>query len=239
MIITNTGRRGQSWAAWLGPSHAGGLVLTLDGTDGDDPLFRTIVATILGPYPFGSAPPPTFRDSTCGVALLLDAMDEEVPASHGAVYPSSILIARIENRSDGVVTFVRPGDGSGEGVRTPFVKLKYRRAREVPSLLGSHRICPNEPPLAGDVLILRPGEACILSSRFFGPGLRPRRAFRVRTIYESVPSMPWQSVVETPAPNVAELIRSSTPCRMRSNEVAIRLPRQARRVAPPRHLGFR
>lgn len=224
-VIVKSTRGERSWAAWAGSSHAGGLVLTLKGTEGDGPLLRTIVATLLGPYPFGSGPAPARRMSTCGVALRLDALDEPVPASHGAVHPASILMARVENRGDATVTLVRPGDGSDEGVRTPVVELAFRPSREARSILPGGRTCAREPPRAGDLLILRPGEACILSSRLSGPGLRRSASHRVRMTYRNHPSMPWISVIEAPTPEVVELIRSSTPCRMRSNEVTIRAAR--------------
>jgi hypothetical protein len=143
------------------------------------------------------------------------------------------LTATITNKGKQPVTLVRPGDGSGDGWRTPIVQMSMipvvdksgnlKASRPVEATPEKRGRCGNINPLKADeVFKVAPGQTTKLTNwhqRLHD--IRPGR-YSVVFLYANRPAMPWRGLpLGKHDAGAMRRVRNSTECSLVSNSIFI------------------
>src|SRR5262249_20465372 len=144
-----------------------------------------------------------------------------------------------ENRGKTPVILIRPGDGSDCGWRTPITGWSVIDTRK-PSAkhpatprLNTNLRCGNLDPFSPkELFTLLPGKRMQIMPYFYNwPYYSPGR-YRVVFYYINDPTKQWNMALgEAPVPPADRLIKGSTACRLRSNELILTIKNDPRNKA--------
>jgi hypothetical protein len=124
------------------------------------------------------------------------------------------LTVEIVNRSGREITFVKPGDGSDCGWRTPVVLWAVEGVKP-----GRVARCGYVNPLTPDeVFTLKPGQRTSLGGWVGMPQLPGPGTYTVRFRYENKPDLKWRGKHDE---GTMARVRASTPAAAESNPVRI------------------
>ncbi|MCP3919041.1 MAG: hypothetical protein GY711_26145 [bacterium] len=125
--------------------------------------------------------------------------------------------ARIVNRRRTPITVLRTGDASSAGWRTPLIRWEVYDAASGELVKPRGFIgCGNMDPLRpGDIVELAPGASTDLGRWLGKPHFPADGAYRVRLVYENVPSFPNVECTTDDA-SLVEAVRASTPLHLTS-----------------------
>jgi len=177
------------------------------------PLFWLLVAQIA--VATAAAP--------CSVELsvIANVTTYDASSTSGAL-GSDVFEVSVRNSGRATITLVEPGDGSGNGRRTPITTWEVE-------LVGSSYSAPKlgycgniNPLTAGEVFELEPGQ-----SHVFGSWVPPVFAtepgtYRVRFKYVNDPLLRWGGIpLSEHDPKAMQRVRTSTACSALSNQVEV------------------
>ena len=164
-----------------------------------------------------------------GLRLAIRATRADVPEGQ-----TPEIRAVIMNEGPGAAHLVKPGDGSEAGWRTPLVGwsvIRLARAHQqhpkgMP-VLEDRTPVPIAPPRPDEVVALAPGDRLDLGMPLDLPTLRAGGVYRVRLYYTNDPDLAWGGhAAEEPSQDAMAHVRQSTPCRLVSNELLVRVRRK-------------
>jgi hypothetical protein len=154
----------------------------------------------------------------CGVELHLRARTDVVEAVYRQLDPWNAFEIELVNTGDRPVTLVMPGDGSGNGRRTPLLRWSASPDLEKPQVLYCGNINRLRP---GEVFTLAPGERKKLREwvpPIFGVA---GRTYTVRLSYINDPALQWGGLELGPHdPATMRQVRESRPCLADSTDVS-------------------
>lgn len=128
----------------------------------------------------------------------------------------------LKNGGPRPVTLIQPGDGSEAGWRTPILTWQVKTLSGTPVAPSRGARCGNMNQLdASEVFPLRPGEQVALD-RWLGRPFVPDGRYVVRLVYENDPNRLGRDG-SMAAPLVQKAFRTSTPCRVQSQELLVDL----------------
>jgi hypothetical protein len=175
-------------------------------------IVLTAAALLLAPAQAADIP-------ACGVELHLRARTDVVEAAYQQLNTWSAFEIELVNTGDRPVTLVMPGDGSGNGRRTPVLRWSVSPDLEKVQVMYCGNINPLRP---GEVFTLAPGERKRLREwvpPIFGAA---NRTYTVRLSYINDPALQWGGLELGPHdPATMQRVRESTPCQAVSNDVSI------------------
>jgi len=160
--------------------------------------------------------------STCSVELIVDPKVKTVDITNSGVLNTDHFDVRIRNAGLDTIELVEPGDGSGDGWRTPIMKWQVELVGgvyEAPKVLP----CGNTNPLRSDeVFVLNPGDSHAFSTYVPGIWVTQAGTYRLRLEYENDPFLEWSGGSHgVQDPEAMRRVRRSTACMAVSNEIIV------------------
>lgn len=227
IVVERTGPRRWRHTAWpivqrdeFGPVHHT-HVLRLEGSRRDAAVFWTLVQSAWGQYRLRSRESPSAHAPRCRVELILEIVGFTWHLGDQFVIGGAFG-TRLENRGSEAVLLVPPGDGSGQGERTPVTRWEI--AGPGGDVTPAGRFCASRDPLGpNEVINLRGGRGRLLDAWL--PALHVAQAgtYRVRLHYSNQPELEWSGHAWDDPLEMAR-VRASAPCDLVSNWVTLQVP---------------